>query len=65
VVFNVQFRGLGGVVSRVRVVTTRRVGVMGCFLVVAGFVVPGGLAVMVGCVFMVLGGFPMVLSGLF
>ncbi len=45
-------------------VAVRQVGVMGCFLVIAGFVVFGGFAmvlrrlvVVVGCVFVVLGAF--------
>ena len=38
------------------------VGVMGRLLVIAGFVVPGGFAVMLGGVFVMLGGLVMVLD---
>ena len=64
-VLHMQLRGLFGVMGRVNMMAVGRVRVVRCQLVVACFVMLGGLAMMAGGVFMMFSCFVMVLSGLF
>jgi succinate-acetate transporter protein len=56
-----RLRGLTVMTFCLEVMTVRQVGVMSCFLVVAGFVVLGGLVMMLRGMFVMLGGFLVVL----
>jgi hypothetical protein len=56
--------GLGGVVCGVMMMALSRVGMMSSGLVIAGFMLTRGFAVMAGCVFVVFGCFSMVLGRL-
>jgi branched-subunit amino acid ABC-type transport system permease component len=55
VMLGVVLAGLAGVMGGVRGMAVRRMGVMGGFLVRIRFVMLGGLAMMLGCVLVMLG----------
>jgi hypothetical protein len=59
------FRSLGGVVICVQTVAVGYLSMMRPFFVVARLVVFGGLAMVLGCVFMVLRGFVMMIDVVF
>jgi hypothetical protein len=59
----VSLGSFGGVVRGVKRVSVRNVGVVGCNLVVSGFVVSRSFAVMAGGVLVVFGGLFVVLNG--
>jgi len=61
VLADVVFGCLVGVLACVQRVTVGQVRVMSCLLVIAGFVVRGGFAMVLGCVFVVFGRALMVL----
>ena len=59
----VSLGSFGGVVGGVKRVSVRNVGVVGCNLVVSGFVVRRSFAVMAGGVLVVFGGLFVVFNG--
>jgi len=60
----VSLGSFGGVVRGVKRVCVRNMGVVGCNLVVSGFVVSRSFAMMAGGVFVVFGGLFVVFNGL-
>lgn len=62
---DMQLGSLGCMMAGMMRVSTRGVCVMSCCFVVALLVLSGGLPVVLGCVFVVLCGFVVVLCGLF
>jgi len=64
VVLDLRFGSFVGVMLRVGVMPMRQVGVVGGLLMLARFVVRGGLLVMMGSQFMVMSGVSVVFGGL-
>jgi hypothetical protein len=64
VVFDVRFRGFGGVMRRVMMMAMRKVRVMRGEMMIAGFVMARGFTMMPGSVLVMFGCFVVVLSGL-
>jgi hypothetical protein len=64
VVFDVSLRGFGGMMRGVMMMAMRQVRVMRGEMMIAGFVVARGFAMMPGSVFVMFGCFVVVLGGL-
>jgi hypothetical protein len=61
--FGVMFTGFFGVMDRVQTVTMRNMGMVSCLHMVTRLIVPGGLAMMMGCIFMMISRGAVVIGG--